>query len=143
MPAFVGVKLSDVDVARVERYIATKRKGGLTGATVNRHLNVLSLVMKAALRQGLVRLNPVALVERPKEPLTEWRILSPTDVAAVERAVTEMIQVTPEGSEAWAHTETCRVVFLVVQEAESAEARSSAFDGVTLHLPILTFLTCA
>lgn len=117
VPAFVGVKLSDVDVARVERYIATKRKGGLTGATVNRHLNVLSLVMKAALRQGLVRLNPVALVERPKEPLTEWRILSPTDVAAVERAVTEMIQVTPEGSEARAHTETCRVVFLVVQEA--------------------------
>ncbi len=70
VPAFVGVKLADVDVARVERYVAKKRKEKLGAGTVNRHLNVLSLILKAALRQGLVRLNAVSLVDRPKERLT-------------------------------------------------------------------------
>jgi integrase len=117
VPFFEGVKLVDVDVAQVERYVARKRKEGLKGATVNRHLNVLSLVLKAALRQGLVRLNPVQLVDRPREPLTEWRITAPVEVASVEKAFSEMIEAESEGSADRTHIETCRVVFLVVQEA--------------------------
>jgi integrase len=41
-------------------------------------------------RQGLVRANPVAAVERPREPRRRWRILSPTEVARIERAFLEL-----------------------------------------------------
>jgi integrase len=91
VPAFGTLQLGDVTVERIERHLAGKRRGGLSGATLNRQLNVLSLVMGAALRRGLVRANPVALVERPREARRKWRILSPAEVGAVERAFDELI----------------------------------------------------
>ena len=43
------------------------------------------------MRRGLVRSNAVALVDRPKEPRRRWRILSPQEVGAVERALDDLI----------------------------------------------------
>ncbi len=116
VPALGSLRLADIDVPRVEQYITLKRKDGSGAGTVNRHLNVLSLVMTTALRRSLVRVNPVALVERPRERLTEWRILSPLEVAAVERAFSAMVEAEESDVERrW--IATCRIVFLTVQEA--------------------------
>lgn len=91
-PALRGVKLADIDASEVERLIVSKRRAGLSPATINRMLNVLSLILKAALRRGLVRVNAVSLIDRPKEPRRRWRILSPVEVQRVESAFAALIE---------------------------------------------------
>jgi integrase len=71
--------------------VVAKRRDGLSPATVNRCLNVLSLVLNAALRRGLVRVNVVSLVERPREPRRRWRILSPVETRTIEAAFVGLI----------------------------------------------------
>lgn len=91
-PAFGQLKLSEVDVEEVERFVVAKRGGGLSPATVNRALNVLSLVLNAALRRGLVRVNVVSLIDRPRELRRRWRILSPVEVRKVEAEFSTLIE---------------------------------------------------
>jgi hypothetical protein len=91
VPAFDKLRLADLDIERVERFVTAKRRDGLSPATVNRLLNVLSLVLRAAAKRGLLGSNPVALVERPKEEQTRWRILAPAEMAAVELAFKALI----------------------------------------------------
>jgi hypothetical protein len=38
-----------------------------------------------------VRENPVPSVRRPREPRRRWRILTPSEVGAVERAFAELV----------------------------------------------------
>jgi hypothetical protein len=107
-------ELSAIDVSRVERYVARQRRT-LSARTVNRHLNVLGLILKAARREGLTRSNPVAEVDRPRETETEWRVLDPTEVRAVESALRELIaEAEADDEREW--RETCRVIFLAVSE---------------------------
>jgi integrase len=83
--------LGDITVERIERFLVAKRRQGLSPGSLNRQLNVLSLVLRAAKRRGLIRDNPVSLVDRPREQRRRWRILSPAEVAAVERSLDELI----------------------------------------------------
>jgi integrase len=112
IPAFGLLRPDAVDVDAVERYVAEARRKGAAARTVNRRLNVLSLIMGAAVRRKLVRANPVSLVDRPAEPRRRWRILSPVEIRAVERAFDELIEEAEGAEREW--RETCRVVFLVV-----------------------------
>jgi integrase len=90
IPVLGGKRLDTIDVAELDHYVATKRRQGYAPRTLNRHLNLLSELFNAALRRGLVRANPVAAVDRPKEPRRHWRILSPMEVGAVARAFQEL-----------------------------------------------------
>lgn len=74
----------------MERFVAEKLQDGLSAATVNRTLNLLSLILGVAFRRDLIQANPVALVDRPRETRRRWRILGPGDVAAVEQAFEEL-----------------------------------------------------
>ena len=108
-----ALKLAAVDVDQLERYVARKKREGLQPRTINRHLNVLSALFKAAHRRGLVAGNPVALVERPREPRRRWTILSPAEIGRVERAFSEIATNEAEAAaRAWA--EQARVVFVAV-----------------------------
>jgi integrase len=111
VPAFGRLRLSDVSVGGIEAWLASKRHAGLGPGTLNRCLNVLSLVLRAAQRQGLVRDNPVALVDRPREPRRRWRILSPVEVLGVERAFDELVR-EGEGDRDRDDRGTARVLFL-------------------------------
>jgi site-specific recombinase XerD len=91
-PALGRLKLSEISVEEVERLVVAKRRAGLSPATVNRALNVLSLVLNAALRRGLVRVNVVSLIDRPREPRRRWRILSPVEVRKVEAEFSTLIE---------------------------------------------------
>jgi len=111
--------LSTIDVDDVERYVAAKLRGGLASGSVNRHLNVLSLVFNAARKRGLVRSSPIPDVDRPREPRRRWAILTPAEIARVERAFAELAAAAPvegkcklEETRAW--IEQARVVFVVV-----------------------------
>jgi site-specific recombinase XerD len=106
------LKLAAVDVDQLERYVAGKRRDGLQPRTVNRHLNLLSALFGTALRRRLVPMNPVALVERPREPRRRWTILSPAEVSRIERAFSELAASVSIQERAW--IEQARVVFLTV-----------------------------
>lgn len=90
-PTFGTVKLGEIEAEQVDRFVVTKRRAGLSPATCNRSLNLLSLVLNAALKRGLVRVNAVSLVDRPKEARRRWTIFGPPEVASVERAFSELI----------------------------------------------------
>src|SRR5439155_19540419 len=62
IPYFGTLNLEAIDVTRVEAYVAKKRKR-YAARTINRHLNVLNLILSAALRRRLVRANPVPSVD--------------------------------------------------------------------------------
>jgi integrase len=94
-------------VEQVERYLAGKRREGLQPRTLNRQLNLLNLIMAAAVRRQLVRTNPVSGLDRPREPRRRWTILSPVEVGRVERAFLDL-----DGQRGW--LEQARVVFLTV-----------------------------
>ena len=114
IPEFGRLQLAAIDTRQLERYL--DRKQGLAPRTRNRHLNLLSLLFKAAERRGLVRSNPVSAVERPREPRRRWTILSPVEIGRVERAFSELAAEADEEEErAWC--EQARIVFLTVVSA--------------------------
>jgi integrase len=112
IPAFGSVKLDALDAERIEQYVAKKQKVGYAPRTLNRHLNLLNALMSSALRRGLIRSNPVPLVDRPREPRRRWRILSPAEVGKVERAFEEVIAEAKAEERTW--REQARVIFLVL-----------------------------
>jgi integrase len=115
IPAFGTVKLAAIDTGRLNRYVTGKRREGLAPRTVNRHLNLLHSLFKAAEGRGLVRSNPVSAVDRPREPRRRWTILSPAEIARVERAFGELVEEAESEERAW--REQARVVFLTVVSA--------------------------
>jgi integrase len=111
IPALGTFRLDEVDVQRVERYIATAAADGLAPRTIGNHLNVLRLVLASGVKRGLIRANPVTLVDRPKAPRRKWRILSPVEVRKTEQAFAELVEAAPVEERPW--FEVCRLVFLV------------------------------
>jgi integrase len=116
-PELGHLRLEQVDVGRVDRYLAAKRREGLQPRTLNRQLNLLNLVMAAAVRRQLVRVNPVTGIDRPREPRRHWTILSPLEVGRVERAFAELSSVTGVTASDRAWLEQARVIFLTVISA--------------------------
>jgi integrase len=113
IPEFGRTLLGAIDVAQLDRYLAKKRKEGLAPRTLNRHLNLLHALFKSAQGRGLARSNPVAAVERPREPRRRWRILAPAEIIRVARAFGELIdEAEDEAERAW--RAQARVVFLTV-----------------------------
>jgi integrase len=94
-----------------------RRKGKTLGPrTLNRHLNLLHALFKAAQAAELVRSNPVSAIERPREPRRRWTILSPVEIGRVERAFLELAAEAETALErAW--IKQARVVFLTVVSA--------------------------
>jgi integrase len=112
-PALGHLRIGDLDVGHLERYVAAMLKAGAAPRTVNRHLNVVHAILKAARRRRLVRENVADLVERPPEPRLRWEILEPAEVARVETAFGELLAyATAEDDRAW--VEQARTVFLTV-----------------------------
>jgi integrase len=91
LPAFGALQVGELTVERIERYVAGKQRGGLSAASCNRHLNVLSLILRRALRRKLIQTSPIPLVDRPKEEVRRWRILTPAEIGSVERALDVLI----------------------------------------------------
>ncbi len=93
LPAFGHLRVEDVTVGRIEAHLAAARKAGVAPASLHRQLACLSLIMKKAARDGLVRENPVLTVRRPKKTRRRngWRILTSVEVRVIERSFDELI----------------------------------------------------
>lgn len=113
VPALGHLRIDRLDVAALERYVAGRLAEGLAPATVNRHLNVVSLIVRAARKRKLLRENPVELVDRPREQRQRWRILSPAEIARVLTAFAELQDEATDDEERGWIAQAC-VVFHVV-----------------------------
>ena len=92
IPFFGSYELSALErqPELLDRYIASKLKAGLSAKTIGNTLTDLRLVLKQAVRQRLLRTNPVDDVERPRcEPL-EMQVLSETEIARLWTAYGEL-----------------------------------------------------
>jgi site-specific recombinase XerD len=89
-PVFGALRLTDVTLERINAFVAAQSSRYAPGS-VNRQLNVLSLVLRHAQEQRLISFNPMPFVTRPREQLREWRILTPDEAVAVEREFDELI----------------------------------------------------
>jgi integrase len=118
IPAFGSMRLADVRTADVDAYVAAKRRGTppLGPRTLGGHLTRLHSIFDAARRQGLVQANPVSDAERPRVPRSRWTILSPVEIAAVMRALDEMIEeADTDAARAW--RETAKAMTMAMQYA--------------------------
>jgi integrase len=91
IPAVGDLRIADLDIGAVDRYVADRLADGCAPTSVNRHLNVLSLIVRAARKRGLLRANPVELVDRPRERRRRWRILSPVEIRRVQIAFAQLV----------------------------------------------------
>src|SRR5215218_6630534 len=103
--------LEAIGLKELDRYLARKSKR-LQPRTVNRHLNLLHALFKAAQGRELVRSNPVSAVDRPREPRRRWTILTPVEVGRVERAFAALADEAMDEEHVW--REQARIVFLTV-----------------------------
>lgn len=144
IPVFGALALGEVDVDRIGRYVSSKMRTGLAGRTVNRHLNVLSLILGTAAKppRRLISANPVAYVDRPRETEAEWRILTPDETRAVAAGWARYVEEADGASEERAWRESARVVFLTVAETSlrRGEIMGLRWRAVSLADPEGAFL---
>ncbi|HEX2110356.1 MAG TPA: hypothetical protein VHF67_02270 [Gaiellaceae bacterium] len=98
LPHFGPKRLADIRARDVTVYVRDALLE-YAPATVNLDVNVLVDIFNSAIREALVQANPALLVERPRIPRRNWRILEPAEVARVAKAFTD---------------EQARVVFLTL-----------------------------
>jgi integrase len=111
-PTLGRMRLDRIGVDEVERLVAGMRRKAYQPRTVNRTLNVLNGLMKAAVRKGHARVNPVGLVDRPRDPRRRWRILTRDEIRGVEAAFGELAaEAETEAERVW--RDQARTVFVV------------------------------
>lgn len=90
VPAFGELPISEVTSDKVQGYVATKRKAGLSARTVTNHVHVLKRLLNYAVTAGVIESNPVSAVSAPRqEPeSTRVRYLTPEQLQ-------RLIQATP------------------------------------------------
>lgn len=91
LPALGAMKLSEITPANVERMIADLRRDGVGDPSILKTSSVLSAIFSRAVANGLVPVNPVRAVRKPRQrptrrpepiaPATIERIRSQLDIA--------------------------------------------------------------
>jgi integrase len=83
VPFFGGYELSDLEQhpELFDCYVAAKLRSGLSAKSIGNTLTDMRLVLKQAVRQRLIRANPVDDVERPRCEPPEMQVLSVAEIA--------------------------------------------------------------
>jgi integrase len=83
-PEFGHLAIEDVSPLLIDRYIARKqRERKLSAKTLNNHLRLLHVIFERAVRWRLVKVNPVAAVDKLREPESETVPLEPGEIRAM------------------------------------------------------------
>jgi integrase len=134
IPEIGHLRLDQVTPNAIDRYIATKQKQKLSPRTINSHLNQLHLILADAQRRGLIKSNPVTLIDRPAPARRQQRrLLAPEEIALVERAFVELAADEESGYER-AIIETGRSLFLTVYALGLRRAEVLGLRWRNVHL---------
>jgi integrase len=89
VPFFGSRSMDRIDTHLVCEYLVAKQRGGLASKTVGNQLTFLHGLFRHAMKKGWVYANPVAAVDRPRDPDTDAdiRFLTYEEVEALLRAV--------------------------------------------------------
>ncbi|UTI66283.1 site-specific integrase [Paraconexibacter antarcticus] len=89
VPFFGARALERIDAHLVSEYLLVKQRDGLASKTVGNQLPFLHGLFRHAMKKGWVYANPVAAVDRPRDPETDAdiRFLTHEEVEALLRAV--------------------------------------------------------
>jgi site-specific recombinase XerD len=66
-PIFGETALEDIKPSDMDQYFKLRKKAGISDATMNRDLAHLKHLMNFAIRRGVIKQNPIAMVEKFKE----------------------------------------------------------------------------
>jgi integrase len=88
-PFFSGRSLQRIDTQLVADYLIAKQREGLKSKTVGKQLTFLHGIFRHAMKKGWATANPVAAVDRPREPESDpdIRFLTHEELEALLRAV--------------------------------------------------------
>jgi integrase len=91
VPFFSGRSLDRIDTQLVADYLVTKQGDGLASKTVGNQLTFLHGVFRHAMKKGWATANPVAAVDRPRDPETDpdIKFLTHEELEALLRAVND------------------------------------------------------
>jgi integrase len=95
IPMIGGKRLKDLDVELMQRFFNEKaesgrldgEEGGLSPKTLLNIRNMLNLLFKQAMSNGLLQKNPVSGVKLPKREMMEMRVLTRVEQEALEQVV--------------------------------------------------------
>jgi integrase len=93
LPVFGNARIAAIEQVDVRRFIAELNKAGDQPGTIRNTFNVLRLVMATAVGSGAIRVNPCTGVRIPKSSRDEMLFLTPEEVLALARAITEDFRV--------------------------------------------------
>jgi len=110
--AFGKKRLTDLRPRDIAAYITAQSGAGVAPATVNRDVSVLHDILKVAVREEILDTNPAAGAERPRVRQRPWRILRPTEVARVARAIDELVGEATDEERPW--RQLAKVAFLTL-----------------------------
>lgn len=127
------VKLSEVSKADIHDYIQDRLRT-VQGATVNRELNMISNVFRFGVEWGLVSVNPVSGVTRPKGNPARNRLATDAEIDTLAHVAGF------DGSEARTMQQRIYVAFLLAVESgmrlgEICGIRPRDVNGNVVHLP--------
>jgi integrase len=86
LPTLGHLRLADVTPLTIEKWIGQLRSRGLTSTTVRAAFSVLAVMMKTAVRDGAIRVNPCDSVKRPSSDTSESSFLSSTQIRSLLKA---------------------------------------------------------
>lgn len=88
-PFFSGRSLQRIDTQLVADYLIAKQREGLKSKTVGKQLTFLHGIFRHAMKKGWATANPIAAVDRPREPESDpdIRFLTHEELEALLRAV--------------------------------------------------------
>ena len=89
VPFFGHLRLDQITVWEVDRYIQQQLAIPLSNATVTIQLRHLGRCLRTALIRGLIQSNPVDLVEKPPPNKKGWTYLTPDEVPLFLEAIPE------------------------------------------------------
>jgi integrase len=103
IPFFGNYELSDLEQRPqlLDRYVAAKLKSGLSPKSIGNTLSDLRLVLKQAVRQRLIRTNPVDDVERPRCEPPEMQVLSEAEIDRLWTAYGELEREASDEERPW------------------------------------------
>ena len=137
VPHFGRRKIGTITTEDVDDYLVAKRSGSeaLGARTLNLHVSRLGAILEMAVKDGLIRVNPVRGATRPKVPRSRWTVLSPVEVTAVLNAFDAMIAESTGEDRAWAETAKAMVVTMVFGWLRRGELLGLRWRDVELAHP--------
>jgi integrase len=118
VPALGGYAVAELEARPelIDGFVANAVRAGLAPKTVSNLVLVLRVMLKQAVRRGLLRTNPAAGVERPRPVEPDMQVLTDTEIARLWTAYGELEASAPADERPWWAT-VRRLVFVALGTA--------------------------